>query len=106
MKAFMKVIRQILHSIAMIMVPKFIRKKMRSCKEVAILIANNDQNSALIKLQIRLHTMMCQGCYDYQQQLDLIRSSSNKLKDIELKPEQLEKIRNSKSLLQEKFGKK
>lgn len=89
---------------AVMLIPKFMKKNMASCEHYAYLIANADQNSPITKAQIRIHNMMCQTCYDYEKQIQIINKECKKLNQIELNPEQLEKIKSSKEKMLKKFG--
>ncbi|HBH37279.1 MAG TPA: hypothetical protein DDX06_02720 [Curvibacter sp.] len=51
---------------------------MLSCKEVNVLLSEaQDRPLALReKLPLRLHLAMCQGCRNFEKQLDLLRQAS------------------------------
>lgn len=106
MKSIMRVVRHSMHVIAMVIVPKRIARKMRSCREVAHMLANYDQNSVSTKFQLKLHMMMCQSCYDYHQQIEIINSKSSELSQINLTDDQKAKINKSKEEMLKRFKKK
>tara|TARA_B100001971_G_scaffold215193_1_gene260070 strand:- start:159316 stop:159621 length:306 start_codon:yes stop_codon:yes gene_type:complete len=100
----MKFFRHLLHTIAVLLLPKFLKKSSITCEQYAYLIANSDQNSNLTKAQIKIHNMMCQTCYDYEKQIQIINRECKKLNEVELSPEQLSKIKNSKNDILKKYG--
>lgn len=100
----MKFFRHLMHSMAMVIMPKSLQKKMTSCQEVAQLIANNDCNSSIRKIQIEIHTMMCQSCADYEQQIKIINKECKEMHKIFLTPEHEAKIKNSKEDILKKFN--
>jgi hypothetical protein len=106
MKSFMRVFRHFMHVIAMIIVPRRISRKMQSCREVAHMLANYDQNSISTKFQLKLHMMMCQSCYDYHQQLEIINAKCSQLSQVSLTDDQKAKINKSKEEMFNRFKKK
>ena len=104
MRKIGNLIRHFLHIIAVLIVPKAIKKNMTSCEEYAYLIANNDQNSPMTKFQIKIHNMMCQTCYDYEKQIELINKKAHELGKIQLTAEQKRKLNSSKEDILKKYG--
>lgn len=100
----MKVFRHVMHTLSTLLMPKFLQKRMISCEKVAYLLANSDSNSLLTKIQVRMHIMMCQHCYDYEKQLKIINQECNKLRSTELTPEETLKIKSSKEEMLKKYG--
>jgi len=103
MRNFMKRFRQFSHFLVVTFTPKFLRTRMNSCEQIAIYIANSDQNTISTKFQIRVHNMMCQCCHDFKIQVDMINKACAPMKKVELTNEQKEKIQNSKQAMINKF---
>ena len=88
----------------MIIMPKSLQKKMTSCQEVAHLLANYDCNSSMRKIHLKMHTMMCQSCADYEQQIKIINKQCRELHKVDLTQEQRKQIQKSKENILKKYG--
>lgn len=92
----LRLIRFLVHALMAVM-PKRLFKNSLSCKEVAYLLATEEnwQDQRLKKL--RIHLLLCEACDNYAQQLKSIKSGSQKLASLNLSKEQLQRVAEHKN---------
>ena len=101
----MKILRNIIHDLMMVMIPKSLRKNMLTCEQVAHIIAEKQDIPAFKRVKLQMHLFICQSCLDYKNQIQIIDASSTKLGKITLTSSQKEQISNSKSKIINKYSK-
>ena len=92
MSKLIRIIRNIIHDLIMVLVPRFMRKGLMSCKEVAEILSGNTDLSKQYRFKLKMHLMICQCCTDYSEQLNIISTKSKKLKSLELTQEQKKQV--------------
>lgn len=54
---------------------------MLSCKEIVTIISSDNDKVWTIKVQVRLHLMMCRHCSRYAKQIEILKVSAKSLAD-------------------------
>jgi hypothetical protein len=101
----MKILRNMIHDLMMVMIPKSLRKNMLTCQQVAHIIAEKQDITKFKKVKLQMHLFICQSCLDYKNQIKIIDSSIKELREINLTSYQKEQISNSKSKIINKYSK-
>jgi hypothetical protein len=67
---------EFMHKMAVFMMPNFLKRKMKSCEQTCIEIANGEQPKGLFyKMERLLHLSICYACSTYKNQMRLLEKA-------------------------------
>jgi hypothetical protein len=78
---------------------------MLNCQDASIYLANEQSLQGTLKYRVKLHTFLCICCTNYKDQLRFIDKQGKKIRNVELTPQQIEKISSCQSDVISKYSK-
>lgn len=97
MNYLIRKIRFIVHELAVLLLPKFILRKLLSCEEISKILVEGENSPHRKSFRVKMHILICQCCTEYEKQLEIIEKNTQILKSMNLTEKQKEKISSSKA---------
>jgi hypothetical protein len=90
------IFRTILHDLVALLAPKWLKKRMMSCEDIAFIISNETNIPLTKRIGLKMHLLICQCCTNYSQQLRIISEESKRVSAPKFTSAQEEQISKSK----------
>jgi hypothetical protein len=103
MNKLIVIFKTIMHDLVGALAPKWLKKRMMTCEDIAFLITNGTNIPFSKRFALKMHFLICQCCANYAAQLDLINEGSKKIAAPKFTAKQEEQISNSKDEMLKKL---